>query len=90
MIYPVDLYMTQNEFDSIIKNAETNFMETRASYPPDKRSNCVQFWVKMYPAQVSTLYIEDLIMSYKEAGWKHVEVTFTDENTRLMIYLNNN
>ena len=89
MIFPSDLYITQQEFDAIIKEAEANFMHQRNSYKPEERKKYVQFWVKLCPSQVSSLYIEDLKCSYENAGWKIVDVEFTDDNTHLMVYLNN-
>lgn len=88
MIKPTDLYMSKEDFDKIILDAEVEFMKQRASYAPKDRQKYVQFWVDVSPADIPKNYIDDLEDSYFNAGWDNVQVEFVnDRTTSLMVLL---
>lgn len=88
MIKPTDLYMSKEDFDKIILDAEVEFMNQRASYAPKDRENCVQFWVDIGPGEIPNSYIDDLENAYFNAGWDNVQVEFVnDRTTSLMVLL---
>ena len=88
MIKPNDLYITEEEFDKIILDAEVEFMKERSKTPPENRKSCVQFWVKLTPADIPVEYVYKLEESYVNAGWDNVQVVFVDDApTKLMVYL---
>lgn len=88
MIKPTDLYMSKEDFDKIILDAEVKFMEQRASLPPKDRQKCVQFWVNVSPAEIPNSYIDALENAYFNAGWDNVQVEFVNDRTvSLMVLL---
>lgn len=91
MIKPADLYMTKEEFDKIILDAEVEFMNQRASDAPKDRQKYVQFWVNIDPSEIPKSYIDDLEVAYFNAGWNNVQVKFVnDRTTSLMVLLSQN
>lgn len=88
MIKPTDLYMSKEDFDKIILDAEVEFMNQRASHAPKDRQKCVQFWVDIGPGEIPNSYIDDLENAYFNAGWDNVQVEFVnDRTTSLMVLL---
>lgn len=88
MIKPADIYISREEFDSLILDAEVKFMNERAALRPQERNEYVQFWVPISPGSVPKIYIDELEESYINVGWSSVKVEFVnDHTTKLMVCL---
>lgn len=88
MIAPNILYITQEEFDRLVLDAEEKFMKERANKKPEEREKCVQLWVRISHAIVPENYLYDLEMSYRKAGWNRVRVEYQkDRSESIYIYL---
>ena len=88
MIAPNILYITQEEFDRLVLDAEANFMKERANKKPEEREKCVQLWVRIPHAIVPENYLLDLDMAYRKAGWNRVRVEYQKDRTEsIYIYL---
>ena len=46
MITPDILYITKEEFDRLVLDAEAKFMRERANQKPEERERCVQMWLE--------------------------------------------
>lgn len=87
MIKHTDLYMSKEDFDKIILDAEVKFMEQRASLAPKDREKYVQFWVDVSPSEIPNSYIDDLEDTYFAAGWDNVQVKFVNDRTPSLMVL---
>jgi len=88
MIAPNILFITQEEFDRLVLDAEAKFMKERANQKPEEREKCVQLWVHISHAIVPSNYLYDLEMSYRKAGWNRVRVEYQkDRSESIYIYL---
>lgn len=88
MIAPNILFITQEEFDRLVLDAEAKFMKERANQKPEEREKCVQFWLHISHAIVPENYLYDLEMSYRKAGWNRVRVEFQKDRTEsIYVYL---
>lgn len=90
MIRPQDIYISEDEFNSLVVNAETAYMEERNKTPLTEREPFVKFWVKVCSQLVPKQFLLTLDERYRENGWKRVRVEFVNDRTEsLMIYLAN-
>ena len=88
MIAPNILFITQEEFDRLVLDAEAKFMKERAEKKIEDREPCVQFWVRIAHKLVPENYLYDLEMSYRKAGWNRVRVEFQKDRTEsIYVYL---
>ena len=88
MIAPNILFITQEEFDRLVLDAEAKFMKERAEKKIEDRETCVQFWVHIAHKLVPSNYLYDLEMSYRNAGWNRVRVEFQKDRTEsIYVYL---
>lgn len=88
MIAPNILFITQEEFDRLVLDAEAKFMKERAEKKIEDRETCVQFWVRIAHKLVPENYLYDLEMSYRKAGWNRVRVEFQKDRTEsIYVYL---
>lgn len=88
MIAPNILFITQEEFDRLVLDAEAKFMKERAEKKIEDRETCVQFWVRIAHKLVPENYLYDLEMSYRKAGWNRVRVEFQkDRSESIYVYL---
>ena len=46
MITPDILYISKEEFDRLVLDAEAKFMRERANQKPEERERCVQMWLE--------------------------------------------
>ena len=89
MITPNDIYITEEEFKTLVNDAEKAFLEERNNQPIEERDSFVRFWVKLRPELVPNEYIERLDHSYRDCGWNRVRIEFINDRTEsLMVYLN--
>ena len=61
MIAPNILFITQEEFDRLVLDAESKFMKERAEKKIEDRETCVQFWVHI----AHKLVPENIFMNLK-------------------------
>lgn len=88
MIAPNILFITQEEFDRLVLDAEAKFMKERANKKPEEREKCVQLWLHISHAIVPENYLYELEMSYRNAGWNRVRVEYQkDRSESIYIYL---
>ena len=88
MIAPNVLFITQEEFDRLVLDAEAKFMKERAEKKIEDREPCVQLWVHIQHKLVPENYLYDLEMSYRKAGWNRVRVEFQKDRTEsIYVYL---
>jgi len=88
MIAPNILYITKEEFDRLVLDAEEKFMKERANKKPEEREKCVQFWLRISHAIVPENYLYELEMSYRNAGWNRVRVEYQKDKTEsIYVYL---
>ena len=88
MIAPNILFITQEEFDRLVLDAEAKFMKERAEKKIEDRETSVQFWVHISHKLVPENYLYDLEMSYRKAGWNRVRVEFQKDRTEsIYVYL---
>lgn len=88
MIAPNILFITQEEFDRLVLDAEAKFMKERAEKKIEDRETCVQFWVRISHKLVPENYLYELEMSYRNAGWNRVRVEFQKDRTEsIYVYL---
>lgn len=88
MIVPNILFITQEEFDRLVLDAEAKFMKERAEKKIEDREPCVQLWVHISHKLVPENYLYDLEMSYRNAGWNRVRVEFQkDRSESIYVYL---
>lgn len=88
MIAPNILFITQEEFDRLVLDAEAKFMKERSEKKIEDRETCVQFWVRIAHKLVPENYLYDLEMSYRNAGWNRVRVEFQKDRTEsIYVYL---
>lgn len=88
MIAPNILFITQEEFDRLVLDAEAKFMKERAEKKIEDRETCVQFWVHIAHTLVPENYLYELEMSYRNAGWNRVRVEFQKDRTEsIYVYL---
>ena len=88
MISPNILFITQEEFDRLVLDAEAKFMKERAEKKVEDRETCVQFWVRIAHKLVPENYLYELEMSYRNAGWNRVRVEFQKDRTEsIYVYL---
>lgn len=88
MITPDILYITKEEFDRLVLDAEEKFMKERANQKPEEREKCVQMWLNISHSVVPENYLHELKMSYKDAGWNIVKVEYQKDRTeKIYIYL---
>lgn len=88
MISPNILFITQEEFDRLVLDAEAKFMKERAEKKAEDRETYVQLWVHIQHKLVPENYLYDLEMSYRKAGWNRVRVEFQKDRTEsIYIYL---
>ncbi len=89
MITPNDIYITEEEFKTLVNDAEKAFLEERNNQPIEERDSFVRFWVKLRPELVPIEYLERLDRSYRDCGWLRVRIEFINDRTEsLMVYLN--
>ena len=88
MIAPNILYITKDEFDRLVLDAEAAFMKERSNQKPEDRERYVQIWISIPHAIVPEHYLYELEMSYKKAGWNVVKVEYHEDRTEsIYIYL---
>lgn len=88
MITPNILYITKEEFDRLVLDAEEKFMKERANKKPEEREKCIQMWLSIPHAIVPENYLYELDMSYRKAGWNRVRVEYQkDRSESIYIYL---
>jgi len=88
MISPNILFITKEEFDRLVLDAEEKFMKERINQKPEERENYVQLWVHISHAIVPENYLYELEMSYSNAGWNRVRVEYQKDRTEsIYIYL---
>ena len=88
MIAPNILFITQEEFDRLVLDAEAKFMKERAEKKIEDRETCVQFCVHIAHKLVPENYLYELEMSYRNAGWNRVRVEFQkDRSESIYVYL---
>lgn len=88
MIFPNILFITQEEFDRLVLDAESNFMKERAEKKVEDRETYVQFWVHIAHKLVPENYLYELEMSYRKAGWNCVRVELQkDRSESVYVYL---
>ena len=88
MITPNILYITKEEFDRLVLDAEEKFMKERANQKPEEREKCVQMWLDISRAVVPENYLYELKTSYRNAGWNIVKVEYQKDRTeKIYIYL---
>ena len=88
MITPNNIFITKEEFDRLVLDAEENFMKERSNQKPEERENCVRLWVDIPHALVPENYLNELKKSYKDAGWNGVKVEYQKDRTEsIYIYL---
>ena len=89
MITPNDIYITEEEFKTLVNDAEKAFIEERNNQPIEERDSFVRFWVKLRQDLVPNEYIDRLDRSYRDCGWNRVRIEFINDRTEsLMVYLN--
>ena len=82
------LYITKEEFDRLVLDAEAKFMRERANQKPEEREKCVQMWLDISHAVVPENYLYELKTSYRNAGWNIVKVEYQKDRTeKIYIYL---
>ena len=57
MITPNILFITQEEFDRLVLDAEEKFMKERTNQKPEEREKCVQVWLHVSHAFVPFNYL---------------------------------
>ena len=88
MITPDILYITKEEFDRLVLDAEAKFMRERANQKPEERERCVRMWLDISHAAVPENYLHELETSYRDAGWNIVKVEYQKDRTeKIYIYL---
>ena len=88
MITPNDIFITKEEFDRIVLDAEENFMKERSNQKPEERERCVQMWLDIPHTVVPENYLHELEISYRDAGWNIVKVEYQKDRTeKIYIYL---
>lgn len=88
MITPNILFITQEEFDRLVLDAEAKFMKERADKKIEDRETYVQFWVHIAHKLVPENYLYELEMSYRNAGWNRVRVELQKDRTeKIYVYL---
>ena len=88
MIAPNILFITQEELDRLVLDAEAKIMKERAEKKIEDRETCVQFWVHIAHKLVPENYLYELEMSYRNAGWNRVRVEFQKDRTEsIYVYL---
>ena len=88
MITPNNIFITKEEFDRLVLDAEENFMKERSNQKPEERENCVRLWVDIPHALVPENYLHELKKSYKDAGRNGVKVEYQKDRTEsIYIYL---
>lgn len=88
MITPNILFISKEEFDRLVLDAEEKFMKERANQKPDEREKCVQLWLNIPHAIVPENYLYALEMLYRKAGWNRVRVEYQKDRTEnIYIYL---
>ena len=60
MITPDILFISKEEFDRLVLDAEAKFMRERANQKPEEREKCVQIWLDISHAVVPENYLHDL------------------------------
>ena len=91
MITPKDLLITKDEFETLVNNAEKEFLEERNKYPINERESDVQFWINVNETIILKSYLDELEQNYRNVGWKRVRIEFVKDRTEsLMIYLSMN
>ena len=88
MITPDILFISKEEFDRLVLDAEEKFMKERANQKPYEREKCVQIWLDIPHIAVPENYLYELKMSYRNAGWNIVKVEYQKDRTeKIYIYL---
>ena len=88
MISPNILFISKEEFDRLVLDAEAKFMKERAEKKIEDRESCVQLWIHIQHKLVPENYLYDLEMSYRKAGWNRVRVEFQKDRTEsIYVYL---
>ena len=88
MITPDILFISKEEFDRLVLDAEAKFMRERANQKPEERERCVRMWLDIPHSAVPENYLHDLKKSYKDAGWNIVKVEYQKDRTeKIYIYL---
>lgn len=88
MIIPNILFISKEEFDRLVLDAEEKFMKERANQKPEEREKCVQMWLSIPHAVVPENYLYELKTSYRNAGWNIVKVEYQKDRTeKIYIYL---
>ena len=88
MIAPNILYITKEEFDRLVLDAEEKFMKERANQKPEEREKCVQMSLNISHSSVPENYLHELKTSYRNAGWNIVKVEYQKDRTeKIYIYL---
>lgn len=91
MITPKDLLITKDEFETLVNNAEKEFLEERNKQPINERESDVQFWINVNETIILKSYLDELEQNYRNVGWKRVRIEFVKDRTEsLMIYLSMN
>ena len=91
MITPKDLLITKDEFETLVNNAEKEFLEERNKEPINERESDVQFWINVNETIILKSYLDELEQNYRNVGWKRVRIEFVKDRTEsLMIYLSMN
>ena len=91
MITLKDLLITKDEFETLVNNAEKEFLEERNKYPINERESDIQFWINVNETIILKSYLDELEQNYRNVGWKRVRIEFVKDRTEsLMIYLSMN
>ena len=88
MITPNDILITKEEFETLVNNAEKEFLKERNKQSINEKEDIVQFWINITETIVPKSYLDELEQNYRNVGWKRVRIEFINDRTKkLMIYL---
>lgn len=85
MITPKDILITKDEFETLVNNAEKEFLEERNKQPINERESIVQFWIHVNETVILKSYLDELEQNYRNVGWKRVRIEFIKDRTESLI-----
>ena len=85
MITPKDILITKAEFETLVNNAEKEFLEERNKQPINERESIVQFWIHVNETVILKSYLDELEQNYRNVGWKRVRIEFIKDRTESLI-----
>lgn len=87
MLYPRSLYLTEDEFKSLVESAENAWLEKNQKCPIKDRASIVQFWLHTRKEIINPEHINNLRKEYSK-HWSKVEIEWVEDRTiTLMICL---